>query len=229
MSMTSTSTARVRRVCAVLLLALVLLATASLSAVPLAEGAARLTRCSASVSTHHPKQGSTVTVKARALDAAGRPIKGARVVFAWSFKSGRVSVVRATNSTGYAYSSRNIGSAPTSYKVFVKATAESGGAAKSASAWFVPSSAAGSTAQNVYIGIGPSGYVPTTVYVDAGRPIELTLGQGSSCAAYFRIPSLDVSLDSSKGPASVSLPALKAGSYLFRCSMGMYTGHIVAR
>lgn len=213
---------------AVLLLSLALLAAVALSAVPHAEGAARLARCSASVSNHHPKQGSTVTAKARALDASGRPIKGARVVFAWSFKSGRVLVVRVTNSTGFAYSSRNIRSAPTSYKVVVKATASSGGATKSASSWFVPRTAA-SAIQSVSIGIGPNGYVPTTVYVAAGRPIKLTLGQGDSCAAYFRIPSLGVSLDSSQGPATVTLPALKAGSYLFTCSMGMYTGHIVAR
>ena len=227
--MTESRSARIPTARTVLMLALTALTAVSLSVAPLAEGAVRLSRCAVAVSSHHPKQGSTVTAKARARDASGHPIKGARVVFVWSFKSGRVVVTRNTNSSGFAYSSRKIGSAPTSYKVVVKATVSSGGTTKSVSSWFVPSPAGGSTMQNVRIGIGAKGYEPTTVYVVAGRPIKLTLGQGNSCAAYFRIPSLGVSLNSLQGPATATLPALKAGSYLFTCSMGMYTGHIVAR
>lgn len=126
---------RSRRVAAFLLVACLLV---PLAAAPAADAAARLARLSASISTHYPKQYSNVTVKARALDASGRPIRGAKIVFTWYYKTTRPSVVKYTNSTGYAYCTRNISRATISYKVIVKVKGTSGGVTKYASVWFIP-------------------------------------------------------------------------------------------
>lgn len=126
---------RSRRVAAFLLAVCLLV---PLAVAPAANAAAKLAKFTASISTHYPKQYSNVTVKARALDAAGRPIKGAKVTFTWNYKTSHPSETRLTNSTGYAISTRNVSRASTTYKVIVKATGSSGGVAKSASTWFTP-------------------------------------------------------------------------------------------
>jgi hypothetical protein len=126
---------RSRRVAAFLLVVCLLV---PLAAAPVANASARLAKLSAGISTHYPKQYSNVTVKARALDASGRPIKGAKLTFTWYYKTSRPSETKLTNSTGYASCTRNISRASTTYKVVVKATGSSGGVTKSASTWFVP-------------------------------------------------------------------------------------------
>jgi plastocyanin len=210
------------RMLAVCLLALFLLVSAASAAV-------RLVTCPTSVSTHYPKQYSKVTAKARALDGSGRPIRGVNVVFAWYFKSGRVSDIRTTDVSGYAYSTRAVGRAPTTYRVVVRATGSSGQAARSSATWFIPRPSVQTDAQKVSVGIGPGGYMPSTVNVQAGRRISLTVARGVGCSAGFAIPKLGISADNSRGPATIGLPALQPGTYRFTCGMGMLTGYLVAK
>ncbi len=217
---------RVRRAVAS---ALVLCVLVPFAAAPAAHASARLDKCSVSVNSHHPKRYSNVTAKSRAVDSSGRPIKGAKVVFAWYFKSGRVSETKLTNRLGFAYSTRSTGGAPSSYRVAVRAMGSSGGVTKSVATWFLPGAAPDSDVQKVSIGIGSSGYVPSTLGVMSGRRVSLLVARGTGCAAGFRIPQLGVSADNSRGPVTVALPALKPGTYRFTCGMGMLTGRIVAK
>lgn len=186
-------------------------------------------KCSVSISSHYPKRSSNVTAKARVLDGAGHPISGARVVFAWRFKSGTVSETRFTNSLGVASSTRTTGSAPSTYRVFVRATSSSGGVTRSAETWFLPGASPGSDVQKLSIAFGSSGYVPSRLTLMAGRRTSVLVPRGAGCFAGLRIPQLKISADNSQGPVSVTVPALSPGTYRFTCGMGMLTGYLVAR
>lgn len=83
--------------------------------------------------------------------------------------------------------------------------------------------------QKLAVGLGQYGYDPSTLSAEAGRPIELTVAEGQGCAAGFLIPSLDISADNTKGPVTVSLPALDPGTYRFYCGMQMVEGKLVVR
>ncbi len=82
-------------------------------------------------------------------------------------------------------------------------------------------------AQRISIGFGPAGYDPATVRASAGRPIELTVDQGSGCAAGFLLPELDIFADNTAGPATVQLEPLEPGTYTFTCGMQMLRGSLI--
>jgi hypothetical protein len=84
-------------------------------------------------------------------------------------------------------------------------------------------------AQSVSVAIGAAGYQPSMLFVKAGVPVKLTVGKGEGCAAGFVISSLGLSVDNSAGPATLKIPALDPGKYVFTCGMGMVSGTLVAR
>ena len=99
---------------------------------------ARVASVRAAITTHYPRQYTYETVTATVKDAGGRPIKGAKVVYTWRYKTTTPRDVRYTNSYGKAYDRRYISGATAGYKVVVGVTAYAGGAYKSTSTWFIP-------------------------------------------------------------------------------------------
>lgn len=85
------------------------------------------------------------------------------------------------------------------------------------------------TKQNIRIGIGVTGYSPSTVTADAGSPIVLSVDRGEGCAAGFLMPSLDVAADNTAGPVSIDLGRVPAGSYQFTCGMEMIGGTLIVK
>ena len=73
------------------------------------------------------------------------------------------------------------------------------------------------------------GYAPVDAVIYAGRPTEwvITSIAPFSCAASLTSPDLGVQGVLAEGRNVVELPSLKAGTYDYSCSMGMYSGRIV--
>jgi len=80
--------------------------------------------------------------------------------------------------------------------------------------------------QVVTVDVG-STYSPNVIKLKAGVPAEITFGQSSNCASQIVSEDLGFTADSSAGPRTVKLGALKAGTYSFHCSMNMVFGQIV--
>ena len=77
----------------------------------------------------------------------------------------------------------------------------------------------------------PTGYVPSSITVSAGKPVTIKLDVPGklSCTSIFRIPKLNVLRQLSPNSTSdltVTFP--KPGSYTYTCGMGMFTGTIQA-
>lgn len=75
------------------------------------------------------------------------------------------------------------------------------------------------------------GYAPANTRVRADLPIKWNIISETqySCAAFLRVPELDLSVDLKEGTNTVDLPALAPGQTLpYSCSMGMYSGTITA-
>ena len=72
------------------------------------------------------------------------------------------------------------------------------------------------------------GYSPSNVTIYAGTPTTWTIESlnGQTCATFLRIPDLDAAVTLKKGPNVLKLPAMKAGTLQYTCSMGMYGGTI---
>jgi sulfite exporter TauE/SafE/copper chaperone CopZ len=72
------------------------------------------------------------------------------------------------------------------------------------------------------------GYSPGNVTIYAGTPTTWTIESlnGQTCATFLRIPDLDAAVTLHKGPNVIELPAMKAGTLSYTCSMGMYGGTI---
>jgi plastocyanin len=105
----------------------------------------------------------------------------------------------------------------------------SGSKAKPSRSSAKPQAATSPSPQRFDIAIGASGYEPSSVTAQAGRPVTLTVAKGTGCATNFLMPSLGVTADNSQGPATVSLGRLAAGTYKFTCGMGMIEGNLVVR
>ncbi|MEI6622212.1 MAG: sulfite exporter TauE/SafE family protein [Actinomycetes bacterium] len=75
-----------------------------------------------------------------------------------------------------------------------------------------------------------TGYEPADTVVYAGMPIKWVIdGQGSnSCAASIRVPKLGMAGLLKHGINTVDVPALPVGTVPFTCSMGMYSGSLIA-
>lgn len=115
---------------------------ASLLALVLAVGttasAGRTLKVSASISNHHPKQYTKVTVYCKAKDQNGKPISGVKCTFTWHYKTTTPVTHATTNSKGVAHSTRFISRATKGYKVVVSIRATWKGQAKKCSTWFIP-------------------------------------------------------------------------------------------
>lgn len=103
------------------------------------------------------------------------------------------------------------------------ATAAQGGAeaAKAAS---------GTDAQVLKLDVKSTAYTPARLEASAGRPIRLELATNNTngCTRAFTIPSLGLQqILPVTGTTTIDLPAQKAGTIRFTCSMGMYSGSIV--
>jgi uncharacterized protein len=72
------------------------------------------------------------------------------------------------------------------------------------------------------------GYRPGNVTIYAGIPTTWTIESTNTatCASFIRIPSLGLAGALRKGPNTVELPPLRAGTLSYTCSMGMYSGQI---
>ncbi len=69
-----------------------------------------------------------------------------------------------------------------------------------------------------------NGYTPSNVTIYAGMPTTWTIESlnAQTCATFLRIPDLDGAVTLKKGLNVLKLPALKAGTLSYTCSMGMY-------
>lgn len=84
--------------------------------------------------------------------------------------------------------------------------------------------------QTVTMAQTADGYLPAHITVYAGVPIRWVIDSPGpfSCAAFLRVPSLDVQADLQPGANTVRLPGLKEGRTPFTCVMGMYDGSFTA-
>lgn len=78
------------------------------------------------------------------------------------------------------------------------------------------------------VGAGDSAYSPDSFTVRAGIPVRWEIDQKSSsgCLSYVVSRQLDINEPLKIGLNVVNFTPRKAGSYVFSCSMGMYTGTI---
>jgi len=81
--------------------------------------------------------------------------------------------------------------------------------------------------QTVAIDTSSGSFSPGQVVLKAGVPAELAFGQAAGCLSEVIITDLGINQDLTGGPATVSLPALEAGTYQFACAMGHQSGQLV--
>lgn len=81
--------------------------------------------------------------------------------------------------------------------------------------------------QKISVDVSTGTYNPNIIKLKAGVPAEVTFANGTGCTGQVQSQALNFSADMSGGPATVKLPALKAGTYTFYCGMQMVFGKIV--
>lgn len=84
--------------------------------------------------------------------------------------------------------------------------------------------------QTLQLDVKSTSYAPGRLEARAGQPIRLELATKNTngCTRAFTIPSLGVQkILPATGTTVIDLPAQKAGTIRFTCSMGMYSGSIV--
>jgi hypothetical protein len=83
--------------------------------------------------------------------------------------------------------------------------------------------------QKVTIDLTTGSYSPNEITAKAGVPIEITFkGPASSCNGAIVSQDLGINGDYTNGGV-VNVPALKAGTYTWACSMQMYTGKLIVK
>jgi sulfite exporter TauE/SafE len=72
------------------------------------------------------------------------------------------------------------------------------------------------------------GYSPANVSIYAGTPTRWTIESSTTatCAALLVVPDLGIQVRLHEGSNTIDLPALRAGTLAYSCSMGMYGGRI---
>ena len=77
---------------------------------------------------------------------------------------------------------------------------------------------------------GARGYTPaaTVVYADVPIRWEITSESEYTCASALRGVGNDFSYNLKTGTNVIALPAMKAGTFAFTCTMGMYSGSLTA-
>lgn len=83
--------------------------------------------------------------------------------------------------------------------------------------------------QTATVDTSSGSFAPTQLVLQAGIPAELSFGPAVGCLSEVVINDLGITQDLTKGPATVKLPALEAGSYAFACAMGHQSGEIVVQ
>ena len=97
-----------------------------------------------------------------------------------------------------------------------------------AAAPLAPAGSATGATQALHTFQDVDGYRPGNVAIYAGSPTLWTIESTNpqSCAAFLRVPALDIAVVLHKGLNQIDLPAMKAGTLSYTCSMGMYGGTI---
>lgn len=75
-------------------------------------------------------------------------------------------------------------------------------------------------------------YQPAAVEVPAGQPVNVSFlrEDATPCAEKVVFADLGITADLPLGRSlSISIPALKPGTYEFTCQMGMYRGRLIAK
>ncbi len=88
----------------------------------------------------------------------------------------------------------------------------------------------GATTQTLRLDVKSTAYSPNRLAAKADQPIRLELATNSTngCTRAFTIPSLGIQkVLPATGVTVIDLPAQKAGTIKFTCSMGMYSGTII--
>ena len=85
--------------------------------------------------------------------------------------------------------------------------------------------------QVVSIAIQGGYYVPNTITVKAGMPVQVVFtGKAKGCVAQPKFSSLGKSGDvTATGASTVDLGTLQSGTYKFTCKMGANAGSIIAK
>lgn len=83
--------------------------------------------------------------------------------------------------------------------------------------------------QKISVDVSKGYYDPNQIELKAGVPAEITFGQATGCLGAVQSQDLGFYQNLSAGPATVKLPALKAGTYTFSCGMQMVFGTIVVK
>lgn len=82
--------------------------------------------------------------------------------------------------------------------------------------------------QRITLGAKNFNYAPSTLYVKAGIPVELTLDNSvAGCLRSFSVRELGISQYAATPADKVRFTPKKAGTYKFSCSMGMGFGKLV--
>lgn len=104
-----------------------------------------------------------------------------------------------------------------------------GGATPAASVPATASLAPSGKKQTASVDTASGNFSPSTITLKAGVPAEIAFGQASGCLSEVVFSELNVKQDLTAGPATVKLPALKAGTYSFACGMGHQGGQLVVQ
>lgn len=83
--------------------------------------------------------------------------------------------------------------------------------------------------QSVSVDTASGAFAPGAVVLKAGVPAEIAFGAASGCVTEVIFSELGVRQDLTAGPATVKLPALKAGTYSFACPMGHQKGRLIVQ
>lgn len=83
--------------------------------------------------------------------------------------------------------------------------------------------------QTAAVDTSSGSFTPSQLVLKADIPAEISFGQAAGCLSEVIISDLGVNQDLTKGPATVKLPALKAGTYAFACGMGHQSGQLVVQ
>ena len=83
--------------------------------------------------------------------------------------------------------------------------------------------------QSVSIDTASGAFAPGAVALKAGVPAELAFGAASGCVTEVIFSELNIKQDLTAGPATVKIPALKAGTYAFACPMGHQEGQLIVQ
>lgn len=85
--------------------------------------------------------------------------------------------------------------------------------------------------QKATITIDKGMYMPATISVEKGKPVELTFKAGKSpgCGSTVVFKSLKISKEVGSKPVVIKFTPKEAGTIAFTCGMGMYDGKVVVK